>query len=333
MAMSFKTARKTKLVTFSLIAIASSIFVALALFFVVPKGHAQADRLHNTMCGVNPSRTTFRTAKREEVILFFQNHIPKKPIALVDFLSSFKSKAARVAEVKDALDTNVLYHRSLLEITTVIGDRFIQKKLDWLAVEKEGDEAGISNEDEVIKAAVAIEAQLKKDKIKPADIKSFLILQMGPVGYARWKNEALRKSSRLVALDNLANRMRVNGYTDRLQSRADELLKSVSHSGIRTSDMEKIVEINQVDLFSGVSERSDELKALIAKIKKPEVKKLVEDHRNWIEQGIQSFKERDRYVADQILLQKGNGLVHVSRGLGPGVSDHLMNSCTQPKTR
>lgn len=293
----------------------------------------QSDRLQYTMCGVTPSRTMFRTAKRDEVALFFQNHFPKKPIALVDFLSTYKTKAARLAEVKDALETNVLYHRSLQEIVVAIGDLFIQKKLSWLGVEKEGDEVGLDNEVEIAKAASAIEAQLKKDKVKPADTKSFLILQMGPVFYSRWKNEALKKTSRVVPLDNLAIRMRVNGYTDKLRERADLLLASVSHSGIRTSDMEKIVEINQVDLFSGVSERSGELKALMARIKKPEIKKMVEDHRTWIEQGVQSFKERDRFVADQILSQKGHGMIHVSRGLGPGVSDHLMDSCTQAKIK
>lgn len=306
---------------------------SVLLLLLSPAARAQSDHLQNTMCGVAPSRTMFRTAKRDEVVLFFQNHFPKKPVALTEFLSTYMKKAERVAEVKEALNTNVLYHRSLQEVVTAIGDRFIQKKLSWLGVEKEGDEVGLENEAEIAKAAVAIEAQLKKDKVKPADIKSFLILQMGPVAYARWKNEALLKSSRVVALDNLAIRMRVNGYIDKLQERADLLLRSVSHSGIRTSDMEKIVEINQVDLFSGVRERSEELKTLIAKIKKPEVKKLVEDHRTWIEQGVQSFKERDRFVADQVLAQKGHGLIHVSRGLGPGVSDHLMDSCTQTKSK
>jgi hypothetical protein len=297
------------------------------------EAQGQSDRLQYKMCGVTPSRTMFRTAKRDEVALFFQNHFPKQPIPLADFLSTYKTKAARSAVVKEALDTNVLYHRSLQEIVTAIGDLFIQKKLSWLGVEKEGDEAGFENEAEMAKAASAIEAQFKKDKLKPADIKSFLILQMGPVSYSRWKNEALKKTSRVVPLDNLAIRMRVNGYTDKIRERADLLLASVSHSGIRTSDMEKIVEINQVDLFSGVAERSDELKALMARIKKPEVKKLVEDHRTWIEQGVQSFKERDRFVADQILSQKGHGMIHVSRGLGPGVSDHLMDSCTQAKIK
>lgn len=310
---------------------------ALTTSFTASFAEAQSSRLQNTMCGVNPSRTMFRSAKRDEVALFFQNHFPKKPVALADFLTSYKTKAARVTEVKDALDTNVLYHRSLQEIVTAIGDLFIQKKLSWMGVEREGDDVGpeaeLQNETETAKAAAAIEAQLKKDKLKPADIKAFLILQMGPVAFARWKNEALRKSSRVVALDNLAIRMRVNGYTDKLRERADLLLGSVSHSGIRTSDMEKIVEINQIDLFSGVSQRSDELTALIGKIKKPQVKKLVEDHRTWIEQGVQSFQERDRFVADQILAQKGHGMVHVSRGLGPGVSDHLMDSCTQTKIK
>jgi hypothetical protein len=135
---------------------------SILLFSPGPAAFAQSDRLQNTMCGVTPSRTMFRTAKRDEVALFFQNHFPKKPISLIDFLSTYKTKAARVAEVKEALDTNVLYHRSLQEIVTAIGDRFIQKKLSWLGVEKEGDEVGLENEAEIAKAAADYRSTVKK---------------------------------------------------------------------------------------------------------------------------------------------------------------------------
>ncbi len=289
--------------------------------------YSQVNRIKDTTCGVTPSRTMFRNLKREEVALFFQNYLPKKPLNLTEFLATYKTKSARATEVKEALDTNFISQRALGEITTTIGDLFIQKKLAWMGIEKEADEVGIDDEDGLYKAAGAVEAQLKKDKVKANDIKAFLILQMGPVLYARWKNEALRKSARLVPLDDLTIRMRVNAYTDKLQERADALLKSVAHSGLRTSEMERLVEICQIDLFSGVKDRSPEYQALVAKLKKPEVKKLVEDYRAWIEQGVDSFKERERFIATQVLTQTGHGLLHVSRNLGPGVSDHLVNSC------
>lgn len=295
---------------------------------------AQTSRIKDTTCGVTPSRTMFRNLKREEVALFFQNHIPKKPLNLVEFLPSYKTKAARSAEVKEALDVNFISQRALGDITTTIGDLFIQKKVSWMGVEKEADEVGIENEDELYKAASAVESQLKKDRMKASDIKAFLILQMGPILYSRWKNEALRKSARLVPLDDLSIRMRVNAYTDKLQERAEVLLKSVAHSGLRTSEMERVIEICQIDLFSGEKDRSAEFQALVAKLKKPEVKKLVEDYRTWIEQGVESFRERDRHVASQILAQSGHGMIHVSRSLGPGVTDHLVNSCvTSPSKK
>lgn len=307
--------------------------VATAIFTMPSVAQAQVGRIKDTACGVTPSRTLFRNLRREEVALFFQNHVPKKPLNLADFLTTFKTKSARATEVKDAIETNFISQRALGEITTTIGDLFIQKKLAWMGVEKESDEVGIDDEDGLYKAAGAVEAQLKKDRVKAADIKSFLILQMGPVLYARWKNEALRKSARLVPLDDISIRMRVTAYTDNLQERADALLKSVAHSGLRTSEMERLIEICQIDLFSGAKEKSQEFLGLVAKVKKPEVKKLIEDYRKWIEQGVDSFKERERFVADQILGQNGHGLVHVSRSLGPGVSDHLINSCVTNPTQ
>ena len=322
---------KNMALTFSKLINRTSLAALLAFaatVFITPSfGHAQVGRIKDTSCGVTPSRTLFRNLRREEVALFFQNHIPKKPLNLADFLTTFKTKSARSTEVKDAIETNFISQRALGEVTTTIGDLFIQKKLAWMGIEKESDEVGIDDEDGLYNAAGAVEAQLKKDKIKPADIKSFLILQMGPVLYARWKNEALRKSARLVPLDDLSIRMRVNAYTDKLQERADALLNSVAHSGLRTSEMERLIEICQIDLFSGTKDKSPEYLALVAKLKKPEVKKLVEDYRTWIEQGVDSLKERERFVADQILAQRGHGLIHVSRSLGPGVSDHLINSC------
>jgi hypothetical protein len=51
---------------------------------------AQTSRLKDTACGVNPSRTLFRNLKREEVALFFQNHVSKDQLRLAEFLSKYK---------------------------------------------------------------------------------------------------------------------------------------------------------------------------------------------------------------------------------------------------
>jgi hypothetical protein len=324
---------RIQLLIFRPLKIAFILLISVVSAPISSESWAQTNRIKDTTCGVTPSRTMFRNFKRDEVALFFQNHIPKKPLNLVDFLTSFKTKATRSSEVKEALDMNFISQRALAEITNTIGDLFIQKKVSWMGIEKEADEVGIENEEELYRAASEVESQLKKDRMKAGDIKAFLVLQMGPILYSRWKNEALRKSARLVPLDDLSIRMRVNAYTDKLQERSEFLLKSVAHSGLRTSEMERIIEICQIDLFAGEKDRSAEFQALVAKLKKSEVKKVVEDYRTWIEQGVESFRERDRHVSNQILAQRGHGMVHVSRSLGPGVTDHLVESCVTSSSK
>jgi hypothetical protein len=288
---------------------------------------AQTSRLKDTACGVNPSRTLFRNLKREEVALFFQNHVSKDQLRLAEFLSKYKTKASRAAAIKMALEMNFVNQRALDEITTAIGDLYIQKKIDWMGVEVEASELGAEDESSLFKQASAIETQLKKDRMKAGDIRAFLLLQIGPVLYSRWRNDALRRSARLVALDDISIRMRVSAYRDKLEERARILLKSVSHSGLRTSEMERIIEICQIDLFAGQKDRSTEFRSLTAKLKSLEARKVVEEYRTWIEQGVESFREQELHVANQIMAQSGNGMIHISRSLGPGVTDHLVNSC------
>jgi hypothetical protein len=183
------------------------------------------------------------------------------------------------------------------------------------------------------KNALAIETQLKKDKVKPADLKSYLLLQLGPLLYARWKNDQLRKVAQLVPLDDMTMRMKTRAYNEAAEQKGIVLLQAVPGSGIRTSEMEQILDISLVSLFSGVKERTPELLALMAKIKKPAVKKLVEDYRVWIEQGVDSLSERDEAVAKTILAQKGNGLILLSANFSAGVSERLMNSCPNNKSK
>lgn len=290
-----------------------------------------AQQFENRLCGVNPNRTLFRNEKREEVVLFFVNHIAKNPTPLADFNTNFKTKAARTKEVKDFVDANYAFARHGDDVLAMIGDRFITKKLNWLGIEKAPDEIGgeetVQFETDLLKAATDVENLLKKDKIKPGDIKLYMILQMGPVFYARWKNEKLRKTTKLVALDDMTMRMKTRAYNESKDEKADTLMKAVPGSGIRTSEMEELIDMSQVSLFSGVKERTPELLAIMAKIKKPEVKKLVESYRVWIEQGVDSINERDETVAKTILAQKGNGLIVLSANFGAGISDHLMATC------
>jgi hypothetical protein len=299
-------------------------FSAQAQMKVTPQMAAQFE---NRICGVNPNRTLFRNPKYEETVLFFVNHIPKLQQSLLDFAKSFKTKSSRSAEVKRFVGANYSLTRAMDEVALTIGDRFVARKLTWLGVEKASDELDETHEAELVKAAAAVEAALKKDKVKAGDIKSYLMLQLGPVLYARWRNDQLRKTTKLVALDDLAIRLKSRGYIDGKDAKATALLQAVPGSGMRTSDMEKLIDISQVAMFSGVKDRGPEYGGLVAKVKKPEVKKMVEEYRIWIDQGIDSLAERDDSVAKTMLAQKGMGLVLLSSNFGPGVSDRLMGAC------
>lgn len=287
----------------------------------------QAAQFENRICGVNPNRTLFRNPKYEEVVLFFVNHLPKEPIELNEFGVRFKTKAARAAELKRFKNLNFRLMRNVDEVGLTIGDRFIANKLNWLGVERSPDELDANREAELLKVLTEIEIQLKKDKVKPADQKSYLLLHVGPVTYARWKNDKLRKTSQLVALDDITVRMKSRAYVEGKDAKATALLQAVPGSGLRTSDMEKIIDMSEVAMFSGVQERPIEFAGLVAKIKKPEVKKLVDEYRVWIDQGIASLAERDELAAKTMMAQKGMGLVVLSANFGPGVADRLMAAC------
>ncbi len=293
----------------------------------------QAAQFENLLCGVNPNRTLFRNPKYEETVLFYQNHIPKGQLPLSEVLKKFTAKPARAAHVKEFVDQNYGLIRKLDEVVLTIGDRLIAKKLTWLGLEKAPDEMDATQEEELFKTAAAVETQLKKDGIKSKNLNSYLILQLGPVLYARWKNQQLRKNTKLVALDDITIRMKSRAYSDSTEQKATVLLQAVPHSGIRTSDMEKIIDLSQVALFSGVKERTPEYLALVAKIGKPAVKKQVEDYRTWIEQGVDSLAERDEAAAKLILAQPGMGLILLSSTFGPGVSERLMEVCPGGKKK
>lgn len=297
----------------------------------------QAAQFENRLCGVNPNRTLFRNQKREEVVLFFQNHLPRNRTPLIEVVGEFKgrlkTKSARIAEMKSFVDANFSYVRSLDEVAASIGDRFIAKKLNWLGLEPASDDIGPDEEVELYKAANEFEAKLKKDKASAKELKSYLLLQLGPILYSRWKNEGLRRTTRLVSLDDFALRTKTRAYAESMESKATELLRAVPGSGLRTSDMERIIDSSQVALFSGVKERSPEYLQLVAKIKKPEVKKLIEAYQVWVDQGIDSFSERDAAAAKIILAQSGMGLFLLSANFGPGISDRLMDACTNPPAR
>lgn len=288
---------------------------------------AQAAQFENRICGVNPNRTLFRNPKNEETVLFFQNHTPKVAFSISDFLPTFKKKSERAAHVKEFINSNYSIARKLDEIVATIGDRLIAKKLAWLGIEKTSDDMAQPGWKDLFKNATAVEAQIKNDKMSATEIKLYLQLQLGPIMYSLWKNEQLRKAARLFPLDDMAMRMRSAAYKESTDQKATALLEAVPNSGIRTSDMEQIIDMSQVSLFSGVKERTPEFLALTAKIKKPAVKKLVEEYRKWIEQGVDSLAERDEAVTKIILSQKGMGLIVLSANFGPGVAERLMEAC------
>lgn len=300
--------------------------VVLAASAVLAPAPAMA-QFENRMCGVNPNRTMFRNERREEVVLFFFNHTPKNAFPLADFLTLNKTKSARAAALKAFLAPNYALLKSLEEVDAMIGDRLTAKKLKWIGIEKGSDELTPESMGELYQAATAIDAQLTKDKVKPKDIRSFLILQMGPVLHFRWRHEQFRRAFSIVGLDDVTMRMKSRAYIDTKDAKANELLSLVPGSGIRTSDMERIIDISQVSMFSGVKERTPELLELMAKIKKPEVKKQVEAYRVWVEQGVDTLFQHDELITKTVLAQKGMGLILLSAYFGPGVAEQLMNSC------
>lgn len=292
-----------------------------------PSLSEQAAQFENRMCGVNPNRTLFRNERREETVLYFINHTPKNASPITEFLTANKTKSARAAALKAFLSPNYALLKSLEDVDAMIGDRLVAKKLNWIGIEKGADELTPEFMAELYKAATAIDTQLTKDKVKPKDIRSYLILQMGPVLHFRWRNEQFRKAFSIVGLDDVTMRMKSRAYIDAKDAKANELLRLVPGSGIRTSDMERIVDISQVSMFSGVKERTPELLELMAKIKKPEVKKQVEAYRVWVEQGVDTLLQHDELVAKTVTAQKGMGLILLSAYFGPGVAERLMNTC------
>lgn len=295
----------------------------------------QAAQFENRMCGVNPNRTLFRNERREETVLYFINHAPKNAPPISEFLTTNKTKSARAAALKAVLSPNYALLKSLEEVDAMIGDRLVAKKLNWIGIEKGADELTPESMADLYKTATAIDTQLTKDKVKPKDIRSYLILQMGPVLHFRWRNEQFRKAFSIAGLDDVTMRMKSRAYIDTKDAKANELLRLVPGSGIRTSDMERIIDISQVSMFSGVKERTPELLELMAKIKKPDVKKQVEAYRVWVEQGVDTLLQHDELVAKTILAQKGMGLILLSAYFGPGVAERLMNACPNfiPKKR
>lgn len=326
---------KNALLVLALLSSAVLAFASPAFAQNRPSLSQQAAQFENRMCGVNPNRTLFRNERREETVLYFINHTPKNAFPLTDFLTTNKTKSARASALKAYLSPNYSLLKSLEEVDAMIGDRLIAKKLNWIGIEKGGDELTPESMAELYKAATAIDTQLTKDKVKAKDIRSFLILQMGPVLHFRWRNEQFRKAFSIVGLDDVTMRMKSRAYIDAKDGKANELLRLVPGSGIRTSDMERIIDISQVSMFSGVKERTPELLELMAKIKKPEVKKQVEAYRVWVEQGVDTLLQHDELITKTILSQKGMGLILLSAYFGPGVAERLMNACPNfiPKKR
>lgn len=302
----------------------------LPILFISTIAAAQVDRLENRACGVDPNRTFFRNNRGEITALFFQNAAPPSEPAFRDFAATLKTPAQRKQHVADVIAKAYRVQSAMEDAVRAIGDRYIAKKLAWMGFEISAAEVAALDEAGLSSVLDAIEKQLTKDRVKKSDVRAYFLARLGPVLYARWKNPSLRQIAKLVPLDDAESRRQQAEQIGQLEVRSLELQQLAPGSGLVTSQMISLVDLATADFFSGRKDRSPEFQNLVAKIKKPEVKKKVLDFRTWIEAGIDVMAKRDRQIAEAIVKHTAGasgGIAVVSRVSGPGVTDHLMDSC------
>lgn len=272
------------------------VIVVLAMLLVSPSSFA-------ALCGVDATGEFFLNAKKEEIALSF---------SLPTLKGAVDPENAQVF-----LDENFRAPRAYKKAFDLLEARLKEKKLVWALTDR-AVSPDLDPKD--------LQKKLKKAKVKKADIDTILLLGLGPVAYFQFKHPELK-----LTVVSLPESEELQTFLLQLEAKSTELLKETPGSGMKSSEAERLIEINQSDLFSGAKEKSAEYQALIAKIKKAPMKKLVTDFRSWIESGIDMMTAREKQLTESILLQSGPGAVIAAKGHGAGVTERLSNDC--PKFR
>lgn len=251
------------------------------------------------LCGVDPTGDFFLSATKAEVFLRFS-------------LPALKG----VVDPEDAqafLDANFRAPRAYKQAADLLESRFQEKKLTWALT----DRIVLSGLEPKI-----LQKSLKQAKVKKADIETVLRLMLGPVGYFQFKHPEV-KLNVIVLPEPEA----LQSFMLQLEAKGTELLKETAGTGMKSSEVERLIELNQADLFAGKKEKSAEYLALLAKIRKEPMKKLAIDFRTWIESGVDLIQTHEKQLTTTILSQAGPGVVIAAIGLGAGVIERLNNEC------
>lgn len=268
------------------------VILVLAILWGSPSSFA-------ALCGVDATGEFFLNAKKEEIALSFS--LP----ALKGTVDPENAQAF--------LDENFRAPRAYKKAFDLLEARAKEKKLSWVVTDR-AVSPDLDPKD--------LQKKLKKAKIKKADIDTILLLALGPVAYFQFKHPEIK-----LNVVSLPESEQLQTFLMQLEEKSTELLKETPGSGMKSSEAERLIEVNQADLFSGTKEKSAEYQSLMAKIKKAPMKKLANDFRTWIESGIDMMSAREKQLAESILAQLGPGAVVAAKSHGPGVTERLSSDC------
>lgn len=257
-------------------------------------------------CGLDGNSEVFTNRKKEEVALQFPLEGVRGELDLVD-----------ATKAKEFIDENFRLPRPFMQTVQNLQALEKARKLNWIGV----DTAVL----ETPKTIEELQKKLKKAKVKKSDIETVLLIKAGPVAYFQWKNPNSR--ARVVAL---AASDQTEQYMTEITPRATRLLKNSAGSGLKSSEVERVIEINMSDLFGGRKQRSSEYAAFMAKVKSPQFMEEFESFRRWVEMGVDAIAARESRIVNSILLQKGHGAIVLSKAYGAGVTERLAKSCQAP---
>lgn len=251
------------------------------------------------LCGVDATGEFFLNSKKEEIALSFS--LP----ALKGVLDPTATQAF--------LDENFRAPRAYKKAFDLLEARAKEKKLSWVVTDR-AVSPDLDPKD--------LQKKMKKAKVKKADIDTALLLSLGPVAYFQFKHPEVK-----LKVVSLPESEQLQSFLMQLEDKSTEILKETPGSGMKSSEAERLIEVNQADLFSGSKEKSAEYQSLMAKIKKAPMKTLATDFRKWIESGIDMMSAREKQLTESILIQSGPGVVVAAKSHGPGVSERLSRDC------
>lgn len=268
-------------------------------------------------CGVDANAETFRTKVGSEIALEF----PILP------LKGTLGKSKK--EVKEFFDLNFRLPRAYQQTLDRIESLAKAKKLHWIGVESAAA-LGIKDIPEAEKTVAKAQAS-KKEKEK------LLLLLLGPVTYFKRKIEPKLAGVKIpvMALAQVDEEIdRAETVHRQIDQWSEKLLKDSAGSGLKSSEMEKLLAIKIESFFAGHLEASQktQLDQLLTLVKTDAMKKLLKDFDSWIQLEGSRIQKREVQILKSALSFKDSGVIVLSRWSEAGIVEALANSCRAGKS-